>query len=94
MGSGTPSPHQKEFFLENKINKVGYRPITASRGDAPMKRMPHRPPFLVAKLLYNFKCPFVRKKRYGGNVNFSSPIEDRRLKLLVNIPINMIMEHN
>ena len=36
--------------------------------------------FLVAKLLYNSKCPSVRQSRSGGNVIFSAPIKDRRLK--------------
>ena len=36
--------------------------------------------FLVAKLLYNLKCPSVRLKRFGGNVIFSAPFQDRRLK--------------
>ena len=42
-----------------------------------------------ATLIRNVR-PSVRQK--GGNVIFSAPIKDRRLKLLVNIPI--IKEHN
>ena len=47
--------------------------------------------YYVATLLYNSKCPFVClsvNDELGGNLIFS----DRRLKLIVNIPI--IMEHN
>ena len=32
---------------------------------------------LVAKLLYNLKCP---SKRFGGNLIFSAPFQDRPLK--------------
>ena len=43
--------------------------------------------FLVAKLLNNLKCPSVRPsvrlKRFGRNVIFSAPFQDRRLKFLL-----------
>ena len=52
--------------------------------------------FLVAKLLYNSKCPSVRPsvrlRQNRGNVIFSAPIKDRQLKFFDNIPI--IKEHN
>ena len=39
------------------------------------------------KLLYNSPCLSVRSAM--GNVIYSTPIKDRKLKLLVNIPINL-----
>ena len=40
--------------------------------------------FLVAKLLYNLKClsicKYVRRKRFGKNVIFFAPFQDRRMK--------------
>ena len=48
--------------------------------------------FLVAKLLYNSKCPSVRLRQNRGNVFSSVPIKDRMLKFFDNIPNRK--EHN
>ena len=37
---------------------------------------------MIAKLLYNLECMYVRPKHFGGNVIFSGPIQDRQLKCL------------
>ncbi len=38
--------------------------------------------FWVAKIPYDYNCPYVRLKRFRGNEIFSSPIHDQCLKFL------------
>ncbi len=43
--------------------------------------------FLVAKLLYKYKCPSLCHLRLRENVNFLDAILDRGLPFLVQIPL-------
>ena len=59
---------------------------TCSISSCLLSALCHVQVFLVAKILYNSKCPSVHLS-IRPSVIFSAPIQDTRLKLFVNIPI-------
>ena len=59
---------------------------TCSISSCLLSALCHVQVFLVAKILHNSKCPSVHLS-IRPSVIFSAPIQDRRLKFFVNIPI-------